>query len=96
MFAVVVVLTVKPGQMAAFLPLMRENAAASLRDEAECHRFDVALDAARPDQVLLYELYTDAAAFEVHLQSAHFKRFDAAVAPMLAGKDVQTWAEVLA
>jgi quinol monooxygenase YgiN len=93
-FAVCVTLQIEPGRMDAFMPLMRANAAASLRNEAACHQFDVARDAARPDEVFLYEVYTDAAGFDAHLQTDHFKQFDAAVADMVAQKDVRTYAQV--
>ena len=95
-FAVVVTFQIKPGQMAAFMPLMEQNAATSLALEPGCHQFDVATDAARPDEVFLYEIYTDAGAFEAHLASAHFKAFDAAVSPMIADKVVKTYARVIA
>ncbi|MEM7522936.1 MAG: antibiotic biosynthesis monooxygenase [Pseudomonadota bacterium] len=39
--------------------------------------------------MFLYEVYDDAAAFDAHLASDHFKDFDAAVAPMVAAKTVR-------
>jgi len=94
MFVVTVNFAVKPALMAAFLPKMKENAATSLRDEAGCHQFDVCTDPARPDEVFLYEVYTDAAAFDAHLATAHFRSFDAAVRDMIATKVVVTYGEV--
>ena len=38
--------------------------------------------------------YTDAAAFDAHLSSDHFKAFDARVAQMVASKSVATYAQV--
>lgn len=92
MFAVTVQFTTHPGQLDAFLPLMRRQAANSLSLEPACHRFDVWTDPARPDTVLLYELYSDAAAFDLHVASDHFKAFAAAVEPIVAGKEIVTWA----
>ena len=94
MFAVVVRLKIKPDHLARFMPLMRQNAATSLRDEPGCHQFDIATDSARPGDVFLYELYTDAAAFDAHLASDHFKSFDAATAESVMEKSVKTYAEV--
>lgn len=94
MFAVVVTFQIKAGAMAEFLPLMIANAQTSLAEEPGCHRFDVCTDEDRPDEVFLYELYTDRAAFDAHLSAAHFKAFDSAVAAMVAGKDVRTYQEV--
>lgn len=94
MFAVVVTFQIKRDQIDAFLPAMLENAQTSLAQEPDCHRFDVCTDPAQPGEVFLYELYTDKAAFDAHLDTAHFKRFDAQVADMIAEKTVQTYAEV--
>jgi len=91
MFAVVVQFQLKPGAMQDFLPLMIENARTSKTAEPECHQFDVVTDTDTPDVVFLYELYTDAAAFQAHLKTDHFLRFDAEVADMIADKDVQTF-----
>lgn len=94
MFAVTVTFQIVPGQGAAFLPLMTANAQASLADEPGCHRFDICTEPARPDEVFLYELYTDAAAFEAHLATPHFKEFDAATAAMIAAKEIKTFGAV--
>ncbi len=94
MFAICVTFRIKADQMEAFMPLMLENAAASKELEADCHRFDVLTDADKPDQVFLYELYTDSAAFDAHCYSAHFKTFSKATADMVAGKDVTSWSTV--
>ena len=80
---------------AAMMPTaMIANARTSLAEEPGCHQFDVCTDPARPDEVFLYERYTDRAAFDDHLASAHFKAFDARVAPMIAAKEVRTYHEV--
>ncbi|WP_029057259.1 putative quinol monooxygenase [Stappia stellulata] len=94
MFAVVVTFRIVPEKMQTFLPLMLENARASRTNEKGCHQFDVATDAARPDEVFLYELYTDRAAFDAHLESAHFRAFDAETSSMIAEKTVATYAQV--
>ena len=41
-----------------------------------------------PNRILLYEIYDDRAAFDLHLQSEHYRRFDAKTRAMLAGKTV--------
>ncbi len=51
----------------------------------------VSFDARHPERCFLYEKYDDRAAFDRHLASAHFKSFDATVAPWVVSKDVQTW-----
>ena len=88
MHVVCVTFTIHAGRMDDFLPLMRANAATSLAEEPGCHRFDVCVNG---DEVFLYELYTDEAAFVAHLGMEHFKAFDAATAAMVADKAVRTY-----
>lgn len=94
MFAVVVTFEIRPGDEAAFLDLVRQNARASVRDEPGCQLFDVCTDPGRPAEVFLYEIYDDAAAFEVHKTTPHFIDFDRASAPLVASKSVRTFAQV--
>lgn len=94
MFAVVVTFKVKAGMIIEFMPLMLENARASLRDEPDCHQFDVCTDEAQTDSVFLYEIYADLAAFEVHRQTPHFKQFEKVAGAMIEAKDVRTFTRV--
>lgn len=94
MIAVCVTFDIKPGHLDAFLPLMQAQASNSLRDEPECHYFDVCTNGTQPDRVFLYEVYSDRAAFNVHLASDHFKEFDTAVADMIAEKSVEIFGDV--
>lgn len=94
MFAVCVKFQISENQMADFMPLMIANAQASLTQEQGCHRFDVLTDPARPGEVFLYELYQNAAAFDAHLATGHFKSFDANTAGMIKTKDIATYADV--
>jgi len=93
-YAVVVTFVVKPNIIADFMSLMHANAQSSLSLEEGCLQFDVATDLDRVDEVFLYEIYTNRAAFDLHLASAHFKTFDAAVAAMITSKDIRTYAQV--
>lgn len=90
MYAIFVELHIKPGQMDAFLPLMQENATASKTTEPGCHQFDVVRSDADENLVLLYETYTDRAAFEAHMQTAHFAKVDKETADLVAEKIVHT------
>jgi len=94
MFAVTVFFTLKPGSADAFLPLIKDNAATSLGNEPGCHQFDVCWDPMRPDEVFLYELYVDAAAFDAHLSADHFKAFSAASDALVVDKQARTFARV--
>lgn len=88
-FIVVVDLEIGTEALPAFLPLMQQNAAASLRDEPGCRQFDVCHDPAAPTSLLFYEVYDDGAAFAAHLASAHYLAFDAATSAMIRSKAVR-------
>ncbi|MES0807844.1 putative quinol monooxygenase [Roseibium sp. SCPC15] len=94
MFAVTVCFQIKEGQLDEFLPLMIENAQTSLKAEPGCRQFDVCTDDARPGEIFLYEIYDDATAFQVHLASEHFLKFDSEVSSMVADKKVATYSKV--
>ena len=93
-FAVVVRFQIDPSQWDDFMPLMLKNAKTSREIEAGCLQFDVAHDPETPNEVFLYEVYDDRAAFEAHLASAHFQEFDGLVQDMIVAKDVQTYGDV--
>ena len=90
-FAITVDFELVEGARDEFLRLVKENAAASVRDEPGCTRFDVLTfrsGAEDHDRVFLYEIYEDRAAFEAHVRTAHFKSFDAATKAMVRRKTV--------
>ena len=92
LFGLTVTFRLRPGSLAAFLPLVRENARASVADEPGCRRFDVCEPEGGGDEVFLYELYEDAAAFDAHLRTPHFLRFDEATRDMVASKEARRFA----
>lgn len=67
---------VEEGSLNAFLTAARADAAASLADEPGCLQFDIAVDRdASPVRVIFYEVYTDRAAFDLHLETPHLAAF---------------------
>jgi len=95
MFAVVVTFEIKEDDIAAFMPLILENARVSQIDEEGCLQFDVCVDPENPKEVFLYEVYTDRAAFDAHMQTAHFADFADKADKMIADKTVKLYSEVL-
>ena len=89
MHVVLVEFRLKQGAAERFMPLMLHQAATSLASEAGCHRFDVCVDPAEARNVVLYEIYTDAAAFKTHLATPHFAEFNAAVSTLIDDKSVR-------
>lgn len=86
MFSLVVQMQVRPGRREEFLAGMAENAEVSVRDEPGCLRFDVCAVDGDENRFLLYELYTDAAAFEAHKRSPHFTAWRAIAGEVLVGQ----------
>ena len=73
-----------------FLEFVRENAAQSVREEPGCLRFDVLVpEAGGP--LLLYEIYADRAAFNLHLASPHFTRFDRETRHMVLSRVIKVF-----
>jgi quinol monooxygenase YgiN len=91
MFAVTVYFVVKEENIDDFDAAMKTQAVNSLTREVGCHHFDVCFDPSDRSRVFLYELYTDKAAFDDHLQTAHFLNFDATVKDWLISKTAETW-----
>jgi autoinducer 2-degrading protein len=71
MFSLMVQLEVRPERRAEFLAGIAANAEASVRDEPGCLRFDVCSVEGHENRFVLYEFYTDAAAFEAHRAAPH-------------------------
>ena len=86
MFSLVVQMEVRPERREEFLAGMTANAETSVRDEPACLRFDVSAVAADPNSFFLYELYTDAAAFEAHKASPHFAQWRTVAEQVLVGQ----------
>ena len=89
MFVVTVTFRTRPGQLKAFMAEMRAQARNSLEREPGCHQFDVCLPEGAEDEVFLYEIYEDRAAFEAHLASDHYRAFDVAVTDLVSEKSVR-------
>jgi len=87
-FAIIVDFRLKPGARAEFRRLVDANARISAKAEAGCRRFDVIEPRNEADRVLLYEIYDDDMAFEAHVNSPHYARFDAESAPLVIDKSV--------
>jgi quinol monooxygenase YgiN len=90
MYLVAVTFDIHAAKAEAFAARVAQQATDSLT-EAGCHRFDVWAEPGNPARIFLFEIYTDRAAFDVHLASAHFKAFDAEVTDWIAAKNVETW-----
>jgi len=91
MFVVTVIFKVKQDVVEDFRKAVKQQAKNSLKKEKGCKRFDVCFDNDDPQRIFLYELYVDAAAFEAHTQTDHFKNFREVSQPMLEDRMVKFW-----
>jgi autoinducer 2-degrading protein len=81
-------LDIAPGQMAKFMEAIRENGAASVK-EPGCREFNISVLASDPNHVFLYEVYDSEAALNAHRATDHFKKYQAAVANLVTGRNVR-------
>ena len=77
--ALLVEFLVRPGFVERFGELILANAQASVEHERGCRRFDVLVAAEDRRRFVLYEIYDDEAAFDLHLRSPHYRSFAAAI-----------------
>lgn len=88
LFAIMVDFRLKQDSRPEFRRLIDANADASVRTEPGCLQFDVLEPEGEGDRVLLYEIYTDKAAFEAHLRTEHFRIFAGASEALCMEKNV--------
>ena len=72
MHSIFVTVNVHPEHVDAFISAGDGDAQGSVRDEPGCFRFDIHQDVEVPTRFYLYEVYTDEAAFQAHLETPHF------------------------
>lgn len=92
MFVVVVKFSISVGNSRVFHNRVMQQARDSLQKEPECHVFDVCVDCDDDHLILLYEVYSDKAAFDEHLRSEHFRDFDDEVRGLVEEKVVEVYA----
>jgi len=92
-FVLQVTIRIKPENVDAFMQKLNENAAAA-RNEPGCKQFDVLVDPQEKTKVMLYEVYADEEAFEVHQQGAAFRKYVAEAVPLVASRERQFWKRI--
>jgi quinol monooxygenase YgiN len=88
-FILAVDIRIKPENVDKFMAGLLENARAA-RKEPGCRQFEVLVDPADRTKVMLFEVYDDEKAFEVHQQTPHFKKYLAEAVPLLAARERRT------
>lgn len=75
-----------PENFERFKQIMQENAKASVTNEPGCREFNVFEDPKAPNHLFLFEVYDDDAAFQQHVNSAHFKHFKEVSDPIITSR----------
>ena len=68
-------LEIDSAQADAFAAATREVGQASVRSEEGCLALYAVAEKDNPSRVRVFEIYRDPAAYQAHLQTAHFKKF---------------------
>jgi quinol monooxygenase YgiN len=84
---------VVPGQIDAYLAALKENGAAAVH-EPGCHEFNITVSPKDPNHVFIFEVYDNAAAFEAHRATDHFKKYAATTKDMVAKRDARAFTSV--
>jgi autoinducer 2-degrading protein len=83
MYIVMVRMEAKPEKVGALLELATFNSANSRKEPGNL-RFDFLRSVENPNRFALYEAYKDEAAFQDHQKTAHYARWKAEIADLLA------------
>ena len=68
-------LEIVPAQLDAYKAALQKEISASIRNEAGVLTLYAVSVKGRPEQIRLFETYRDAASYQAHLQSPHFKTY---------------------
>jgi (4S)-4-hydroxy-5-phosphonooxypentane-2,3-dione isomerase len=79
---------VVPGQIENYLAAIEEVGAAAIKTEPGCSEFDITISQKDPNRLFIFEVYDNAAAFDAHLKSDHYKKYAAAVKDIVAKREV--------
>jgi quinol monooxygenase YgiN len=68
-------LEIDPAQMEGFNAAIREEVKTSVRVEPDVLALYAVAEKDHPNRVRVFEMYTDEAAYQKHLQTPHFRKF---------------------
>ena len=91
MYVVTVALQVELENLDEFRHEILNNAQRTLSEEAGCRQFEVMVAENDPTHIFLYEIYGSKDAYQSHLTTDHFKKFDVLSTPWVRKKTVQTF-----
>lgn len=94
MFVVVVFLEALLGRQEELREALRMHARTCLEHEPGCHRYDISTDPLEGGTFLLYQVYTDEAAYLAHRELPHYADFRFLTDPWVRSRRVLTYQAV--
>jgi len=82
-----VTMTLKQGTRDKFVDIATGHRGRVLEREPGCHRFDILLPEEEENQVCLYEVYEDQAAFDLHVGTDYLAAYREQTADIVMGRD---------
>jgi (4S)-4-hydroxy-5-phosphonooxypentane-2,3-dione isomerase len=79
---------VVPGQIENYLAAIKEVGAATIKSEPGCSEFDITVSQKDPNHLFIFEVYDNAAVFDAHLKSDHYKKYAATAKDAVAKREV--------
>ena len=84
-FVLIGTIDIAPGKREQVLPAVIAHSKRCLRDEPGTLQFDVLVPADQPDKLMVYEVYSDAGAFEAHNKGASMAQMQADAGALVIG-----------
>jgi len=79
---------VDPAQLAQYNIALKEQMTTAIRVEPGVLSYYAVADKKDPSHITIFEVYADLAAYQAHIQSAHFKKYKETVQHMVTALEV--------
>jgi len=80
---------VDPAQLDSYNAALKEQMTTAVRVEPGVLTYYAVADKANPSHITILEIYADTAAYQSHIQTAHFKKYKAAVQNMVKSLELE-------
>jgi len=94
MYVLTVEVEIDPAHVEDYRGVIVQQARISKEREPGCLVFDVARSPDSATRFLLYEVYTDRAAFDFHVQQPHSQQNGASTKPWILRQQISVWTKV--
>lgn len=80
---------VDPTQLDAYNAALKEQMTTAVKTEPGVLTYYAVADKANPSHITILEIYADTAAYQLHIQTAHFKKYKATVQNMVKSLELE-------